>query len=70
MSLAKALKSMKHPFKVFNSKEIKADLKSLAPHFENLPDDLYLQKSLNLPPNQIMRKRRMMGYNVEFDRDG
>lgn len=70
MSLAKALKAMKHPFKVFNSKEIKANIKALKPHFDDLPDDLYLQKALNLPPNQIMRRRRMMGYNVEFDRDG
>jgi hypothetical protein len=61
---------MKHPFKMFTSKDIKTDLKLLQPHFNMLCVDEYLQSKMRLPSDKPMRKRRMMGYNIEFDRDG
>jgi hypothetical protein len=41
-ALAKSLKLMKYPFRVFTGKEINTKLRELKPHFDNLSDDIHI----------------------------
>lgn len=70
MKLLATLKQMKHPFSMFTHRDVKTDLKALKPHYDHLPPDLYLQKRLNLPLDKVMRCRRTINYNIEFDKSG
>lgn len=70
MKVLQALKSTKFPFASFTERDVKTDFKLLRPHFENLVPDMYLQKRLKIKSEKYMRKRRMMNYHIEFDKDG